>query len=297
MDCDLLTKSVVKGRFEREIFALGMVRCLRAVALSGTAQAHEIPQRLVTDQAQDTTTRRREMERGADPYNVGLIAGLVSESIVERVVPMSLVKSKQRVADHGEVFTPEWLVEAMLDLVKEETERIDSRVLETACGSGNFLVRVLQRKLAAVQLKFGKSDFEKRHYALLGLMCIYGIELLPDNIAECRANMLEILADYLSLGDSDVLYLAASYVLSQNLVHGDAVTMLNHQGQPITFAEWGYVGKGKFQRRDFRFDTLTQSAAFGAEDTLFADLGKHEVFVPSKIYPLATVGDLAEVTE
>ena len=82
---------------------------------------------------------------------------------------MSLVKSKQRVADHGEVFTPAWMVEAMLDLVKGETERIDSRFLEPACGSGNFLVRILQRKLAAVELKFGKSNFEKRHYALLAI--------------------------------------------------------------------------------------------------------------------------------
>src|SRR5438270_12081013 len=107
-----------------------------------------------------------------------------------------LVKSKRRVADHGEVFTPEWLVTAMLNLVKEETERIDSRFLEPACGSGNFLVPVLQRKLAAVELKFGKSDFEKRHYALLALMCLYGIELLEDNIEECRANMLDIFAEY-----------------------------------------------------------------------------------------------------
>ena len=171
---------------------------------------------------------------------------------------MSLIKSKKRVADHGEVFTPPWMVEAMLDLVKDETERIDSRFLEPACGSGNFLVRILQRKLAAVELKFGKSDFEKRHYALLALMCIYGIELLADNIAECRANMLEIFADYLNLDESDDLYRAASYVLSQNLVHGDALTMRTNDGQPITFAEWGYLGKGKFQRRDFRFDVLTQ---------------------------------------
>src|SRR5262245_47526368 len=103
-----------------------------------------------------------------------------------------LVKSRKRVADHGEVFTPAWMVEAMLDLVKDETERIDSRFLEPACGSGNFLVRILQRKLAAVELKFGKSDFEKRHYGLLALMCTYGIELLADNIADCRSNMLEM---------------------------------------------------------------------------------------------------------
>src|SRR5882762_838101 len=133
---------------------------------------------------------------------------------------MSLLKSKQRVADHGEVFTPPWMVEAMLDLVKDETERIDSRFLEPACGSGNFLVQVLRRKLAAVERKFGKSDFERRHYALLGLMCIYGIELLADNIAECRSNVLEIFADYLKLNESDDLYRAGFYVLSQNLVHG-----------------------------------------------------------------------------
>ena len=96
---------------------------------------------------------------------------------------MPLVNSKQRIADHGEVFTPPWMVEAMLDLVKGETERIDSRLLEPACGSGNFLVPMLRRKLAAVELKFGKSDFEKRNYALFGLMCVYGIELLDDNVA------------------------------------------------------------------------------------------------------------------
>lgn len=91
---------------------------------------------------------------------------------------MNLIKSRKRVADHGEVFTPAWLVDAMLDLVKDESERIDSRFLEPACGSGNFIVKVLQRKLAAVECKFRKSDFEKQHYALLALMCIYGIELL-----------------------------------------------------------------------------------------------------------------------
>ncbi|HET7570516.1 MAG TPA: DNA methyltransferase [Gammaproteobacteria bacterium] len=206
---------------------------------------------------------------------------------------MNYVKSKQRVADHGEVFTPAWMVEAMLDLVKDESERIDSRFLEPACGSGNFLVRVLQRKLAAVELKYAKSDFERRHYALLALMCIYGIELLADNIAECRANMLEILADYLKLDKSDVLYRAASYVLSQNLVHGDALTICNHEGQPITFAEWGYLGKGKFQRRDFRLDVLTGSSAFNAEGSLFAQLGRHELFKPTKAYPPMTVTELA----
>lgn len=206
---------------------------------------------------------------------------------------MSLYRSKQRIADHGEVFTPPWMVEAMLDLVKGETERIDSRFLEPACGSGNFLVRILQRKLGAVELKFGKSDFEKQHYALLALMCTYGIELLADNIAECRANMLEVLADYMDLNESDDLYLAASYVLTENLIHGDALTMRTKDGLPIIFAEWGYLGKGKFQRRDFRLDFLTQASAFAEEGTLFAHLGKHDIFTPTRTYPAATVSDLA----
>ena len=206
---------------------------------------------------------------------------------------MSLIKSKKRVADHGEVFTPPWLVDAMLDLVKDEAERIDSRFLEPACGSGNFLVRVLQRKLAAVEIKFRKSDFEKRHYSLYALMCTYGIELLPDNIAECRANMLDVLAEYLNIVETDDAYRAASYVLAQNLVHGDALTMRTEGGQPIAFAEWGYLGKGKFQRRDFRLDVLTGSSAFSAEGTLFAHLGKHEIFTPTKTWPAMTLRDLA----
>lgn len=206
---------------------------------------------------------------------------------------MSLFRSRQRVAGHGEVFTPPWMVEAMLDLVKDESERIDSRFLEPACGSGNFLVEVLRRKLAAVERKFGRSGFERRQYALLALMCIYGIELLEDNIAECRANLLGILAEYLNLEESDDLYRGAVYVLSQNLVHGDALTIRTHDGEPITFAEWGYLGKGRFQRRDFRLDVLTQSAAWSQEGTLFANLGKHEIFTPVQTYPPMTVGELA----
>ena len=207
---------------------------------------------------------------------------------------MSLIRSKKRVADHGEVFTPAWMVKAMLDLVKGETERIDARFLEPACGSGNFLVPVLQRKLAAVGLKFAKSDFNKRHYALIGLMCTYGIELLADNIEECRQNMLEVLSDYLRLSPDDDLYRAASHVLSVNLVHGDALTMTTSCGDPITFAEWGYIGKGKFQRRDFRLDILAGALAFSAEGSLFAGLGNHEIFSPTKTYSPMTIKDLAD---
>lgn len=206
---------------------------------------------------------------------------------------MTLIKSKQRVADHGEVFTPDWLVDSMLDLVKDETERLDSRFLEPACGSGNFLAKILKRKLAAVEVKYSKSEFNRNHYALLSLMCIYGIELLEDNIVECKANLLEIFSDYLNTSSDDVLYACADFVLSQNIVHGDALTMRNISGMPIVFAEWGYLGKGKFQRRDFRFDVLTGSSAFSAKGSLFADLGKHEIFRPIKAYEPMTTAEIA----
>ncbi|WP_246237008.1 helix-turn-helix domain-containing protein [Pontixanthobacter rizhaonensis] len=205
----------------------------------------------------------------------------------------ALIKSKARVADHGEVFTPPWLVEKMLDLVKGETERIDSRFLEPACGSGNFLVPILQRKLAAVEAKYGKSDFEKKHYALLALTSLYGIELLADNIAECRALMLGVFAEYLGLEPGDDLYRAGSHVLSLNLIHGDAMSMKDADGGPITVAEWSSLGKGRFNRRDFRLDVLTGMAKFREERSLFSHLGDHEIFQPSGDHPPMTVRDMA----
>jgi hypothetical protein len=208
---------------------------------------------------------------------------------------VAFVKSRQRVADHGEVFTAPALVEAMLDLVQPEVERIDSRFLEPACGSGNFLVPVLRHKLRSVDARYGKRDFERRHYALLALMSIYGIELLADNVAECRENLLEVFADKLSLSERGEWYAAAAHVVAVNIVHGDALSMLTQaaEPQPITFAEWSYLGKGGYHRRDFRFDTLTQMSSFGEEGTLFADLGKHEIFTPTKDHGTLSVADLA----
>ncbi|HQJ34861.1 MAG TPA: N-6 DNA methylase [Rhodoglobus sp.] len=203
-----------------------------------------------------------------------------------------LVKSKQRVADHGEVFTPGWMVEDMLDLVKHESERIDSRVLEPACGSGNFLVPVLARKLVTVQLRHGKSEFEKRHYALFALMCTYGIELLADNAEECRDNLAEVFNTFLGISSEDQWAQAARAVLAVNIVQGDALTMTVPSGRPITFPEWGYLGKGKFQRRDFRYDDLTQRASY--EGTLFGELDDDDLFVPAQTYPTMTFSQIAE---
>ncbi|WGH09976.1 N-6 DNA methylase [Rothia kristinae] len=203
----------------------------------------------------------------------------------------ALIRSKQRVVDHGEVFTPAWMVEDMLDLVKHESERIDSRVLEPACGSGNFLVPVLTRKLVTVQLRHGRSDFEKRHYALFALMCMYGIELLRDNADECRDNLAEVFNTFLGASDDDPWALAARTVLSVNIVQGDALTMTVPNGRPITFPEWGYLGKGKFQRRDFRYEVLAQGAS--NVGTLFGEMEDENLFVPIQTYPIMTVKQIA----
>jgi len=203
-----------------------------------------------------------------------------------------LVKSKQRVADHGEVFTPSWMVEDMLNLVKDESERIDSRFLEPACGSGNFLKVVLSRKLATVEARYGKSDFERRHNALFALMCIYGIELLKDNVEECREILLAIYAAYLRLDAEDVWVNAARVVLHTNIVQGDALTLTTKEGKPIEFPEWGYLGGGKFQRRDFRFDSLTQRSSI--EGSLFEMLEEHDLFIPTKTFPQMTVEEIAQ---
>lgn len=180
----------------------------------------------------------------------------------------------------------------MIDQVKDEAGRIDSRFLEPACGSGNFLRAVLNRKFGGIEYRYGKSEFEKKHYALFALMCIYGIELLQDNVEECRKSLLEDFNSFLSITYHDVWSAAASSVLNVNIIHGDALTIKNQEGLPIEFPEWGYLGSGKYQRRDFRFDSLTQRASI--QGTLFELLEEHQLFVPTRTYPPMTVQELAK---
>lgn len=203
-----------------------------------------------------------------------------------------LVKSRKRVVDHGEVFTPSWMVEDMINLVKDESERIDSRFLEPACGSGNFLDVVLRRKLQVVQAKYGKSEFELKHQALFGLMCIYGIELLEDNIHECRNRLLGTFVEVLKLEQGEIWQIAAKAVLAANIIQGDALTITTTDGMPIEFPEWGYLGSGKFQRRDFRYDSLTQRSSI--QGTLFELFEEDQLFVPTKTYPRMSVEEIAK---
>ncbi len=170
------------------------------------------------------------------------------------------VKSKQRVQDHGEVFTAQREVNAMLDLVKQETERIDSRFLEPACGDGNFLAEILRRKLAVVRGKYRRkpSDFEKN--SLLALSSLYGVELLPDNAARCRERLFDIWDEaYTAVCKKSRLAgecrESARYLLERNILCGDALSLLDSGGQPLVFSQWSLMGS-RFKRADYTLDGL-----------------------------------------
>lgn len=210
------------------------------------------------------------------------------------------VKSKDRVSDHGEVFTHEREVNAMLDLVKQETERIDSRFLEPACGNGNFLAEVLRRKLDVVESRYKKNQVDYERYAIIAVSSIYGIDIQLDNVEECRQRLFEIFKkSYNSLfkdGCKNDYLESVWFVLTRNIIHGDALTLkqVGLTEDPIIFSEWSLVHKDKMKRRDFTMTTLLANQPMD-EPNLFSDLGD-EAFIPTPCasYPLQSIYNLAE---
>lgn len=201
------------------------------------------------------------------------------------------VKSKKRVADYGEVLTPPHIVNAMLDLVKQETERIDSRFLEPACGTGNFLIEILNRKLRVVEARYAKSQLEYERYAILAVSSIYGIDILEDNAEECRQRLFAVFDEAYTRLFKDKAKAqcreAVRYILSKNIVHGDALTLktVGTNPQPIVFPEWSLVNGSLLKRRDFAFHELLGQGSM-RELPLFSDLGE-EAFIPEPVkdYP------------
>ena len=200
------------------------------------------------------------------------------------------VVSKQRVADHGEVLTDEREVNAMLDLVKSETERIDSRFLEPACGDGNFLAPILQRKLQIVEARYGRSQIDWERNAILALSSIYGIDILQDNAEACRARLFGIFdAIYTARfrkGAKDECRKTARFILEQNIVWGDALTFktVGEKPRPIILPEWSLVGGSLMKRRDFMFSFLVEREH---QFLLFNDEGEEaHLSLPVREYPL-----------
>ncbi len=194
------------------------------------------------------------------------------------------------------MFTSDREVNAMLDLVKQETLRIDSRFLEPACGTGNFLAKILQRKLVVVQKNYKRNqlDFEKN--SVIAISSIYGIDILEDNVSECRSRLFDIFDDaYTSIykkKTKDTMRESVRYILDKNIIRGDALSLQTEDGRPITFAEWSMVSGSMIKRRDYHFESLSKSETKETglfaepEEELSSDMGD-EAFIPKpdKTYP------------
>ena len=170
-------------------------------------------------------------------------------------------KSKQRVRDHGEVFTQEREVNAMLDFVKNETERIESRFLEPACGNGNFLAPILERKLEIVRKKYGLVQNEFERMGILAVSSIYGVELLQDNVEACIKRLYKIVDDlYKKLfkdNCKEEFEKSIQFVLRRNILQGNALNLKKSDGKEyIIFSEWSLVNGSMIKRRDFKYAEL-----------------------------------------
>lgn len=205
------------------------------------------------------------------------------------------IKSRERVAERGEVFTAKREVNAMLDLVKQETERIDSRFLEPACGTGNFLVEILRRKLDVIWNHYQGQVSQVQLQSVIAVSSIYGIDIMKDNLAECRLRLIEILCEWYPhaiLGGQapDKLIQVWQYLLERNILWGDALTLClpvsadasvieRRDAEPITFSEWSFISD-MVMRKDYQLAALMQAQSQSVPD-LFSDLGE-EAYLPPK---------------
>lgn len=179
------------------------------------------------------------------------------------------VKSKDRVREHGEVFTAEREVKAMCDLVAQECDRIDSRFLEPACGDGNFLAEIITRKLNAAKKLYKSNPYDFERYSVLAVSSIYGVDILNDNVLECRKRLFNIWdKEYKAVCKKNVngeTEAAVEYILSQNILCGNALTLMRVDEEqkdtqtPIIFPEWSFAAGAKLKRRDFRLDVMLKA--------------------------------------
>ena len=205
----------------------------------------------------------------------------------------SLIVSKERATDHGEVLTAPREVNAMLDLVKQETERIESRFLEPACGDGNFLAEILERKLRVVGSRYGRSRLDYERNAVLAVCSIYGIDILEDNVSACRTRLFGCFKRHYSTlfksSAREECRDAVRYILERNIIHGDALSLksVGPVRQPIIFSEWSApFNNSLLKRRDYTFSELLRDGD-GKQPNLFmqeeySDLGQ-PVFIPKEL--------------
>jgi len=203
-----------------------------------------------------------------------------------------IIKSKKRTVDFGEVFTSKEIVQSMINLIDQGKISIESRFLEPACGDGNFLSEILNIKLSSVENIYKKNQSDYERYSILAISSIYGIDILNDNVIECRNRLLEIFKKkYVSVfGDkiNEKCIYSAKYILENNIIMGDALSLKtkNKQEKPIVFSEWSFISSSMVKRKDYTLANLIEYRPFES-DTLFSDTGE-EVVIPKTIkeYPL-----------
>ncbi len=210
------------------------------------------------------------------------------------------IKSRERVATYGEVFTSEKEVAAMLDLVESQTKRIEATFLEPSCGDGAFLSEILKRKLGIVKNIYQKSKYDYERYSILALSTLYGVELLPDNVQNCRERLFSIWdSEYLKLAgnsfDEDCRK-TASFILKKNILLGDALTLRTPDGRPIIFAEWSLISGTKFKRRDYDLHELIESSSnqldLFDQDLEFDPEARTFIPIPIREYPITDLKEL-----
>ena len=211
------------------------------------------------------------------------------ETVISDMNDTKQVKTKKRVADHGEVFTSDREVNAMLDLVKQETERIDSRFLEPACGNGNFLAEVLKRKLEVVKTRYRTSQLEWERNSLIAISSIYGVDILEDNTLECQERLFAIFSkiyvDSFGINAKIELLKSIKFILNRNILWGDALDFTNPvTKKAIVFSEWSMINENMLKRRDYVFKFLVEQTH---QFSMFNDEGNAAAIdEPVKDFPL-----------
>jgi SAM-dependent methyltransferase len=204
------------------------------------------------------------------------------------------ITSRQRVAEYGEVFTSDKIVNDMLDLVKQETERIDARFLEPACGTGNFLVEILRRKIAVVERKYRRSQLDFERNLVQAVASLYGIDILEDNVIACRQRLYDLANERYSAlfkkKTKDACRRTLRYILHKNIIWGDALDLktVGPETCLIIFAEWAFMHHNLIQRRDYVFaelipDEKTNQLGLFSDKGYVSDLGKR-VFLPTETH-------------
>ena len=136
------------------------------------------------------------------------------------------IKSKERVNNHGEVLTPEWLVKDMLDLLPRSVSQIESRYLETSVGEGAFLVEILYRKLNLVFTTFNEN-LEREFFTVVALCNIYGLELLRDNVEITKTRLEMVIKDFFidkyNIEVSENFFDVIKKILDINIINMDSM--------------------------------------------------------------------------